>query len=122
MFKFNSSSIFDVTDWEYAAKYGTDLKKFKETYGEDFNELKGNLEEQIDKKIEYWFQPTDPSEDSNWIPKKHIKTYAICVGFYMQFCYFILRMIGQMIALIVLPIAAVINCVRENVIFATSIC
>ena len=49
---------FDIGDWMLASKYGTELRNFIEnTYGQD----KIDLQSQIDRKAETWYQDEDPS-------------------------------------------------------------
>lgn len=61
-----------ASDWTKATKYTDDsaINNFvKNTYAADLE----NIKNQIDQKIETWFQPTDPS--LNWTGKE---TFALC--------------------------------------------
>jgi phage-related protein len=61
-----------ASDWVKATKYTDDsaINNFvKNTYAADLE----NIKNQIDQKIETWFQPTDPS--LNWTGKE---TFALC--------------------------------------------
>ena len=55
--KEKESGTFDKNDWEYATRYKADLDDFKEKYQTD----KKDFQNQIDGKIQYWFQKDDPS-------------------------------------------------------------
>ena len=55
--KEKESGTFDKNDWEYATRYKMDLDDFKEKYQTD----KKDFQNQIDGKIQYWFQKDDPS-------------------------------------------------------------
>lgn len=68
----SESASFSASDWEKASKYTDDsaINNFvKNTYAADLE----NIKNQIDQKIETWFQPTDPS--LNWTGKE---TQPLC--------------------------------------------
>jgi len=64
------SGIWSRDDWDYATRYKADLDDFKEKYQTD----KTDFQNQIDGKVQYWFQENDPSID--WTTdderKKHL--------------------------------------------------
>ena len=66
----SASANFSLSDWENASKYTDDstINNFiKDTYTVDIDSLRN----QIDQKIETWFQTTDPSID--WTKTEKIK-------------------------------------------------
>ena len=53
------SGIWSRDDWDFATRYKADLDEFKKKYQTE----KEDLQNQIDGKIQYWFQENDPSID-----------------------------------------------------------
>jgi hypothetical protein len=69
----NTSKTFNAEHWEKKTKY-TDDTALTTFINGDYSTYKNNIQSQIDKKAETWYQSTDPSKDwtTNELKEMHV--------------------------------------------------